>query len=108
MISAIIIIGGLAVSVAVVYTLMKEGKIKDEDGNGIPDVIDTKINDVKETTNKVVEETKEKVKVVKQRVARVKEEVSDVVDAAKEVVKQAKDIKGAASGEARKGRKKKN
>ena len=106
--SAIIIIGGLAVSAAVVYILMKKGKIKDEDGNNIPDVIDAKINDVKETTNKVVEETKEKVKVVKERVARVKEEVSDVVDAAKEVVKQAKDIQGAAKGETRKGRKKKN
>ena len=86
--SALTIVAILAVSVGVVYVLMKTGKIEDKDGNNIPDAVDNK---VKET---------------KARVKRVKEEVADVVDAVKEVAKQSKDIVDAAKGEKRKGRKK--
>ncbi len=91
-VAALIGIGYFAVK-----ALTKNGTIEDKDGNGIPDVIDAKVEQVQETA-----------KVVKARAKRVKEEVSDVVEAAKEVVKQAKDIKGAAKGETRKGRKKKD
>lgn len=51
-----------AIAGAVVYTLMKKGVIKDEDGNNIPDVIDEKIKDVEvvvEEVKKVVESAKE-------------------------------------------------
>jgi uncharacterized protein YoxC len=89
-----IILAIIVIGIGVTFFLMKTGKIEDKDGNGIPDVVDTKI-----------EETNEVVKEVKVRVKRVKEEVSDVVKASKEVVKQVKDIGRAAKGENRKGRK---
>jgi uncharacterized protein YoxC len=89
-----IILAIIVIGIGVTFFLMKTGKIEDKDGNGIPDVVDTKI-----------EETNEVVKEVKVRVKRVKEEVSDVVKASKEVVKQVKDIGGAVKGENRKGRK---
>lgn len=90
----LIILAGLLIGASIIYALMKKNVIKDEDNNGIPDLIDEKIADVKET-----------VEVVEKRVKRVKEEVADVVKAANEVVKQAKDVAGAAKGESRKGRK---
>ena len=92
----IIVVGIILVAALVTYFLTKSGKIKDADGNGIPDVIEEKVEEVKE----VVKETKVRAK-------RVKEEVADVVTAAKEVVKQVKDVTDAAKGKApiRKGRK---
>jgi uncharacterized protein YoxC len=90
----LIILTIIVIGIGVTFFLMKTGKIEDKDGNGIPDTIDTKI-----------EETKEAVKEVKVRVKRVKQEVSDVVKASKEVVKQVKDVGNAAKGETRKGRK---
>jgi ElaB/YqjD/DUF883 family membrane-anchored ribosome-binding protein len=80
---------------AVAFILMKKGKIKDKNGNNIPDVIEEKIEDVKEVVN-----------VVKERAARVVEETKDVVESAKKVVKQSKDVVSAAKGNgSRKGRK---
>ena len=92
----IIVVGIILVAALVTYFLTKSGKIKDVDGNGIPDAIEEK-----------VEEVKEEVKETKARAKRVKEEVADVVTAAKEVVKQVKDVTDAAKGKApiRKGRK---
>lgn len=90
----LIILSILVIGIGVTFFLIKTGKIEDKDGNGIPDVIDTKI-----------EETKETIKEVKVRVKRVKEEASDVIKAVKEVGKQVKDIAGAVKGESRKGRK---
>jgi methyl-accepting chemotaxis protein len=92
----IIVVGVILVAALVTYFLTKSGKIKDADGNGIPDVIEEKVEAVKE----VVKETKARAK-------RVKEEVVDVATAAKEVVKQVKDVTDAAKGKApiRKGRK---
>jgi hypothetical protein len=90
----LIILAIIVIGIGVTFFLMKTGKIEDKDGNGIPDVVDVKI-----------EETKEVVKEVKVRAKRVKEEVSDVVKASKEVVKQVKDIGAATKGETRKGRK---
>lgn len=90
----LIILAILVIGIGVTFFLMKTGKIEDKDGNGIPDVIDTKI-----------EETKETVKEVKVRVKRIKEETADVVKAVKEVGKQVKDVANATKGESRKGRK---
>ena len=89
----IIVVGIILVAALVTYFLTKSGKIKDADGNGIPDVIEEKVEEV--------------VKETKARAKRVKEEVADVVTAAKEVVKQVKDVTDAAKGKApiRKGRK---
>jgi gas vesicle protein len=89
----IIVVGVILVAALVTYFLTKSGKIKDADGNGIPDVIEEKVEEV--------------VKETKARAKRVKEEVADVVIATKEVVKQVKDVTDAAKGKspARKGRK---
>jgi len=89
----IIVVGVILVAALVTYFLTKSGKIKDADGNGIPDVIEEKVEEV--------------VKETKARAKRVKEEVVDVATAAKEVVKQVKDVTDAAKGNspARKGRK---
>ena len=90
----LIILALLAVAAGVGFFFMKTGKIEDKDGNNIPDVIDNKVKEVKET---VIE--------VKQRVKRVKEEASDVVKSVKEVGKQVKDVANAAKGDSRRGRK---
>jgi gas vesicle protein len=89
----IIVVGIILVAALVTYFLTKSGKIKDADGNGIPDVIEEKVEEVVTQT--------------KARAKRVKEEVADVVTATKEVVKQVKDVTDAAKGKApiRKGRK---
>ena len=83
-----LIIAALIIALGATYALTKFGKIADVDGNGIPDVVEEKIEDAKH------------------RAQRIKEEVGDVVEASKEVIAQIKDIKGAAKGETRKGRKK--
>ena len=90
----LIILVLLATGADVIFFLMKSGKIEDKDGNNIPDVIDEKVKEVKETVTEV-----------KQRVKRVKEEASDVVKAVKEVGKQVKDVTKAAKGTPRRGRK---
>jgi N12 class adenine-specific DNA methylase len=86
--STFIIILVLAVAaVGTVIYLQKQGKIKDADGNLIPDVVEEKVKEVKETAKKVAVEAK------------------DVVVAAKEVAKQSKEVVKAAKGTSRKGRK---
>jgi hypothetical protein len=86
MLAIIISVIALLIIGTVIY-LYKSGKIEDKDGNFIPDVIE------------------EKVEEVKQRAARVVEEVRDVATATKEVVKQSKDVVNAAKGNTtRKGR----
>ncbi len=95
MTTVLLVLAVLAGAAGITYFLMKSGKIEDKDGNNIPDVIDNKIEEVKE----VVEEVKVKAK-------RVKEEAGDVVKAVKEVGVQAKQVaKAAKSSGPRKGRK---
>ena len=75
----LIILGIVAVVAGVVIFLQKTGKIKDADGDLIPDVIEDKVDEVKTKVNT-------KVKAVKTRVKSVKAEVKDVVDEVKDVV----------------------
>lgn len=92
--TVLLIILAAVIGISVAFFAMKKGMIEDKDGNNIPDVIDVKI-----------EETKETVKEVKKRVKRVKEEVTDVIEASKEVGKQLKGVTKAVKGEPRVGRK---
>lgn len=71
------------ISTAVVYSLIKKGKIKDADGDFIPDVVEDKVEEVKQ---KVSKKTKE----VKTRVKKVKAEVKDVVAEVKDVISSIK------------------
>ena len=94
MMTVFLILIVLVIAGAVTFFLMKKGKIEDKNGNNIPDVIDTKIEEVKET-----------VKEVKVKVKRVKEEASDVIKSVKKVGNQVKDVTSAVKGDNRKGRK---
>jgi len=85
---------GIALVIGVVITLTKLGKIKDSDGDLIPDAVEEKVEDVKE----IVKETK-------RRVERVKEEIDDVVEEVKDVIDQVGDIPSAVKGKTRRGRK---
>jgi hypothetical protein len=93
--TTILVIAGFVIFFGLILYFEKTKIIEDKDGNGIPDVIDEK-----------VEEVKEVVKKIKVRAKRVSEEVKDVATAAKEVVKQSKDVVNAAKGNgSRRGRK---
>ena len=74
------------------------GLTKDEDKDGIPDVVEDKVADAKEA---IVDSAKE----VKRRAKRVKEELSDVGEAISNVADQVGDVAGAVKGKTRKGRK---
>jgi gas vesicle protein len=93
--TTILVIAAFVLFFGLILYFEKTKIIEDKDGNGIPDVIDEK-----------VEEVKEVVKEVKVRAKRVAEEVKDVATATKEVVKQSKDVVNAAKGNtSRRGRK---
>jgi len=79
----LIILALLAVGAGIVYFLMKKGKIKDVDGDLIPDVIEDKVDEVKTKINKKTTAVKTRVKKVKAEVKDVVEEVKDVVSAIK-------------------------
>ena len=85
---------GLALVAGVVVYLIKKGKIKDSDGDFIPDEVE-----------EAVEDAKEVVKEVKRRAKRVKEEIKDVIEEVGDVVEQSKDVVAAAKGKKRRGRK---
>lgn len=86
------VVAAFALAIYVATKFFK--KFKDVDGDGIPDAVEEKVEEVKVVA-----------KEVKQRAKRVVEEAKDVAVAAKEVVKQSKDIVGAAKGKPRAGRK---
>lgn len=79
----LVILGLLAIGAGVYYFLIKTGKIKDEDGNFIPDTIEDKVEDIKEDVKKVKQKVTKRVKKVKQELGDVVEEVKDVISAIK-------------------------
>jgi septal ring factor EnvC (AmiA/AmiB activator) len=83
----LIILALAAVAVGVVYFLTKSGKIKDSDGDLIPDAIEDSIAEV----NKTFAETKVKVE-------KVKEQVADVTKAVKKVAKEMGEVIDVAQG----------
>lgn len=76
----LILLALVAVAYVVGRVLIKKGRLADEDGNNIPDVVD-------------------------ERLRRVKEEAVDVAKATKKTVRQVKDVADAAAGKPRRGRK---
>ena len=61
----LIIIGLLAIAAGVGYVLIKKGKIKESDGDFIPDVVEDKVDEVKGKVQKKVKAVKTRVKNVK-------------------------------------------
>lgn len=90
----LIILALAAVAVGVVYFLIKSGKIKDSDGDLIPDVIEESIAEV----NKTFTETKVKIEKVKEQVEDVTEAIKDVTEAIKEVAKEMGEVVDAVQG----------
>jgi DNA-binding ferritin-like protein len=85
----LIVILVIATAVAIYAVLLHNKKIKDKDGDFIPDAVE-----------EVVEEVMDRYEVIK-------EEVADVKKAVKKVANQAGDVVDAAKGKKRKGRPKK-
>ena len=75
----LIILALVAVAAGVGYVLIKKGKIKDSDGDFIPDVVEDKVDEIEAKVQK-------KVKAVKTRVQNVKDEIEDVVEELGDVV----------------------
>ena len=96
--TVLIILGILAIGVAVYFYFYKTGKINDRDKDYIPDEVEDGVADAKAKVKKTAKE-------VKRRAKRVKEELEDVKDAIKEVGSQLKDVGQAAKGKKRSGRK---
>ena len=87
LIIAILVAAGAGVAIY----FMKTGKIKDTDGDLIPDVVEDAVDDVKATA-----------KEVKKRAKNVAKEAKEVADAVKDVVKESKDVVNAAKGKGKK------
>lgn len=83
----LIILGIVAVGAGVLIYLQKTGKVKDADGDLIPDAIEEKVEEVKAVA-----------KEVKARAKNVAKETKEVVAAAKNVAKEAGDVVKAAKG----------
>jgi len=65
----VIIVIALAVAGGLTYLLMKKGKIQDLNNNNIPDVIEEKVAEVKETATNLKNDVKAKTKKAKEIVA---------------------------------------
>lgn len=79
----LVILGLLAVGAGVYYFLIKTGKIKDEDGDLIADVVEDKVEDIKDDASETIKKAKARIKKVKAEVKDVVDEVNDVVSAIK-------------------------
>ena len=79
----LIIIGLLAIAAGVGYVLIKKGKIKDSDGDFIPDVVEDKVDEIEKKVQKKVKAVKTRVKNIKDEIEDVVEELSDVASAIK-------------------------
>ena len=65
MTTVILILLALGIAAGVVFFLMKSGKIEDKDNNNIPDVVEKKVEQVKEVVAEVKEVVAEVTKVTK-------------------------------------------
>lgn len=83
MTTILIIIALLAIAAGVGYILIKKGKIKDSDGDFIPDVVEDKVDEIEKKVQKKVKAVKTRVKNIKDEIEDVVEELSDVASAIK-------------------------
>lgn len=86
----LVILGIGVIAAGVIYFLIKKGKIKDSDGDFIPDAVEDKVDEVKGKVQKKVKAVKTRVKNVKDEIEDVVEELEDVVSAIKGKVTKSK------------------
>ena len=86
----LVILGIGVIAAGVIYFLIKKGKIKDSDGDFIPDVVEDKVDEVKGKVQKKVKAVKTRVKNVKDEIEDVVEEIEDVFQAIKGKVTKSK------------------
>ena len=79
----LVILGIGIIAAGVIYFLIKKGKIKDSDGDFIPDVVEDEVDKVKGKVQKKVKAVKTRVKNIKDEIEDVVEELGDVVSAIK-------------------------
>ena len=77
----LVILALAAIGVGVIVYLVKKGKIKDSDGDYIPDAVEDAVKDVKE----FAEDLKETSAELKRRAKAVEAELKDVVEEARDV-----------------------
>lgn len=77
----LVILALAAIGVGVIVYLVKKGKIKDSDGDYIPDAVEDAVEDVKEFAEDLKKTTAE----LKRRAKAVKAELKDVVEEARDV-----------------------
>ena len=82
----LVILALAAIGVGVIVYLIKKGKIKDSDGDYVPDAVEDAVEDVKETTAEI----KKRAKAVKKELKDVVNEAKDVADAFKGKVTKSK------------------
>lgn len=95
--TVLIILALIAVAAGAVVYFIKKGKIKDTDGDYIPDVVEDAAEDVEEFVEEAVKDGKELLadakataKNLKDKYDAVKDELGDVIDEAKDVVSAVK------------------
>lgn len=89
----LVILALAAIGVGVIVYLVKKGKIKDSDGDYIPDAVEDAVEDVKEfaeNLKKTSAELKRRAKAVEAELKDVVEEARDVTDALKGRVTKSK------------------
>ena len=91
-----VIIGVIVVAFGAYAWYYKKGKIKDADGDFIPDEVEAAVEEIKKAALEA-----------KRRGKNVKTELKDVIAAAKELGNQMGDVGAAVKGKKRQGRKKK-
>lgn len=95
--TVLIIVGTIAVMAVVLLVLMKKGRIKDEDGDFIPDALEDMYQSIDEIHDELYE-----------RVVEMKKEYQDVKEALENLKKQVGDVGKAAKGQKIQDRKPRN
>ena len=96
--TVLIILALIAVATGVVVYFIKKGKIKDADGDYIPDVVEDAAEDVEEFVEEAVKDGKELLADAKATAKELKEKYDTVVDELGDVIEEAKDVASAIKG----------
>jgi len=96
--TVLIILALIAVAAGAVVYFIKKGKIKDSDGDYIPDVVEDAAEDVEEFVDEAVKDGKELLADAKKHAEDLKEKYDTVRDELKDVLEEAADVVSAIKG----------